>query len=149
MNQEDAFIRGRGTKEEVWQCLLCKAGLPLQESAWDWRSFFPPTSPFGSQDRGKIGACPAALGPAFSPHVDSAFEAGGQPGVQALGVLTRPGCGRLLPLITSSKFIPGKGTFRRVTGSLHLHVCSLTGVLNLGKIVSGQVTKQSKSKLNL
>ena len=74
MNQEDAFIRGWGTKEEVWQCLLCKAGLPLQESAWGWRSSSPPTSAFGSQDRGKIGACPAALGEG-SPSRTLAFSA--------------------------------------------------------------------------
>lgn len=127
MNQEDGFIRGQGTKEEVWEHLRCRKGLPLQESAWGWHSSSLPTSPFGSQDGEKIGACPAALGPTFWPHLDSAFEAGGQPGVQALGVLTRPGCSRVSPLINLSEFILGKGTFRRMMGSLHLYVHSLTG----------------------
>lgn len=120
VNQEDGFIRGQGTKEAVWEHLHCEKGLPLQESGWGSSS--PPTSPFGSQEGEKNWCLPSIPGTHVSATLDSAFEAGGQSGVQALGVLTRPGYGGILPLTNLSKFTVGTGAFKRMTGSLHLYV---------------------------
>ena len=122
VNQEDGLIRGQGTKKAVWEHLHCEEGLPLQESGWGWGSSSPPTSPFGSQEGEKNRCFPSIPWTHVSATLDSAFEAGGQSGVQALGILTRPGCGGILPLINLSKFTVGTGAFKRMTGSPNLYV---------------------------